>query len=309
MRKLLLLAYLFINTAVKAQPFIDVATVQYGNCGISDLYKGEDEWRIKNDWLNASLTLPFNIGMHDYLVVNPEYNRKIFYDGVSNHIYGNSGNVSIEGTTKYESTYQSILLPVSYLHTLSDTTKNIVFCYIYRQNYSDILKLGWTTDQHGGAIIYSNSASSKFTWKAGLYYNREFYGNYFLPLLGFEWKPNEKIYCWGLLPNNTSIDYTIVAPLHIGFAYQGVEESYAEGYNDYFHLTEGQIQLYSNYYIPHTPLVLSFEAGQTAARTFEYFRVTPNGDATTKTHPSEGFFIRGGIALRVVTDKRFRTRL
>ena len=142
MRKLLLIVLLFQCSSLLAQPFIEIASIQYGQVGISDLYKGKDEWRIKNDWLNAAINLPLKVGKRDYLLISPEYNKKHFYDVVSNHINGNNGNVSVEGTAKYESTYHSMALPITYLHTLNDTSKNLVFFYIYRQNYSDILKPG-----------------------------------------------------------------------------------------------------------------------------------------------------------------------
>ncbi len=307
MRKIFLFVLLLQSTSLLAQPYIDIARFQFGNFGVSDLYKGKNEWRVKNEWSHAAINVPIKIGKRDILMISPQYDQKYFYDNASSQLI-NNGSVTIDGTLKYEATYQSIAIPLTYRHTLSDTTKSIVFFYSYHQNWSNKINPGWTTDQHGGALIYNKRSSAKFIWKAGIYYNREFYGNYIVPLIGFEWKPNNKIFMWALLRNNATFDYTLSNPFHVGIAYRGFEESYAEGYNDYFHLREGQIELFGNYYIPHTPLVISLSAGQTVARKYEYNVSSNNGDAITKTHPTEGFFVRGGVALRVVRDQKFKTR-
>jgi hypothetical protein len=306
MRKIILLVLLLQCTTLVAQPYIEIAGLHYGSFNISSLYKGKDEWRVKNDWLITGINLPLKIGKRDYLLLSPSYEQKRFHDDVTE--FDVLSLSTVQSPVFYEETFYSAGLPITYIHTLNDTSKRIIACYLYHQNWSSLLNPGWTTDQHGGAFIYSNNVSPKFTWKAGLYYNREFYGDYIMPLLGFEWTPNEKLFLWGLLPNNATLDFTNGGPFHIGINYRGVEDSYSEGFNDYFHLTEGEVEFFGSYYLPHTPLAISVEVGQTVAREYEYNIRTYNGDVTTKTRPAESLFFRAGIAMRVVTDKRFRTR-
>jgi hypothetical protein len=128
-----------------------------------------------------------------------------------------------------------------------------------------------------------------------------------MPLLGFEWKASKNIYWWGLLPNSTTIDVSF-NKLHTGFAYRGIEESYSESYNSYFHDREGHVKLYLNYYLINQKqkigIVLLAEGGQSLSRLYEF--KAASSDNIAKYHPAENYFIRIGVAVRLITRGDFK---
>ena len=64
-------------------------------------------------------------------------------------------------------------------------------------DYKDI-----STDdmQMGGVAMFSYKKKDNLKYHFGLYYNREFFGDYFLPLLGIDWKINQRMNLFGDLP-------------------------------------------------------------------------------------------------------------
>ena len=56
--------------------------------------------------------------------------------------------------------------------------------------------------QYGGVFLEHFVPNEKLKIKAGIYYNREAFGNLFVPLVGVDWKVNDRINLYGILPTN-----------------------------------------------------------------------------------------------------------
>ena len=128
-----------------------------------------------------------------------------------------------------------------------------------------------------------------------------------MPLLGFEWKASKNIYCWGILPTSANVDVSF-NKVHAGFAFRGIEESYSEGYSSYFRDREGHLKIYLNYYLikknQKTGIVLLAEVGQSVNRLYQF--KSANSDNISKYNPAENFFIRIGVAVRLITRSDFK---
>jgi hypothetical protein len=307
--KVLLFALLSTISAL-SQPYINIVNFQIGKYEPSNIYKGSDEWKIDNDYTEISLNGPIKFNAKQLLLISPRWMQKKYIS--SSTIKQNVPHTSaviIEGTSTYNSTYNSILLPVTWIQTLKDSTKKIIFSGMYRFNYEKKIQPSSDNDQLGGAILYSKKQSKKFVWSAGIYYNRETFGDLFLPLLGIDWHPTDRIFCWATLPQNALIDYTIAPSIHVGFGFRGLQESYTEiGLQNYFTFSEGQLRLFADYYIPKTNFVFTCEVGNTVAREFIFFNKDYKSSEETKIYPTECMFARIGISFRFVTDDSFKTK-
>lgn len=298
------------SISARCQPYLNIANFQFGKYEPSMVYKGSNDWETTTDYIDFNINLPIRFNAKKLLLISPRWMQKSYFSEspIIQNIT-NSTSVMVDGTSTFNSTYNTLMFPVSWIQTLKDTTKKIVISGIYRFNYEKRLNPSGSNDQIGGAIIYSKKYSKKFGWQAGLYYNRETFGDLFLPLVGVDWHPTDRLFCWVLLPQYAVIDYMIVPTFHVGFGVRGIQESYTEiGQQNYFSFSEGHLRLYADYYIPKTSFVLTLEVGNTVAREFTFFNNDLKNNSETKINPTESIFSRVGIAYRIVTDKAFKTK-
>lgn len=305
-RILLILISLFISRVAFSQPYLDLLNIQYAKTSISKLYKGKDEFKVNHEWKSYAFNAPIKINSKKLLLISPEINDKKYNQEDSTLTTYQNGNTTISSYSKIHEHYISIALPVTFIYQF-ENKNSLSGTIIYRQNKVYENKFGWTTDQLGGAFLYTKYYNEKFKLKAGGYYNREFWGNYIMPLLGFEWKASKSIYCWGLLPNSTTVDVSF-NKLHAGFAFRGIEESYSESYSSYFHDREGHLKLYLNYYLINKEqkigIVFTAEGGQSVNRLYEFKSAA--SDNIFEYHPTENYFIRIGVAVRLITRSDFK---
>jgi hypothetical protein len=305
-----LLFSVFFTSLAYSQPYINIINFQVGKYEPSKVYKGSDEWKIRNDYSEFGINVPIKFNAKQLLLISPRWMQKNYFSEstiMQNQIQNSS--VVLEGASTYESTYNSLMIPLTWIQTLKDSTKKIILSGIYRFNYKKGIDPSYENDQLGGAILYSKKASKKFGWSAGLYYNRETFGDLYLPLIGIDWHPTDRIFCWATLPQFAVVDYTIAPTIHVGFGFRGIQESYTEiGIQNYFTFSEGQLRLYAEYYLPRTNFVITFEAGNTIAREFIFFNSDYVTNEETKIYPTESMFGRIGISYRITTDKSFKTK-
>ena len=307
MRKLLLaLTYILVGSDTFSQPFIDLLNIQYAQTSISKLYKGKDEFKVNHEWKSYTFNAPLKLNDKKLLLISPEINSKQYQQSDSTLIMQQNGSTTIQAYSRFHEHYISFALPVTLIHKF-ENQNSISATLIYRQNKVYESSFAWSSDQLGGAVLYTKTYSNKFKLRGGIYYNREFWGNNILPLLGFEWKASKNIYCWGVLPTSANIDVSF-NKVHAGFAFRGIEESYSESYSSYFRDREGHLKLYLNYYLikknQKIGVVLLAEGGQSVNRLYQ-FKAT-NNDNVSKYHPAENTFIRIGVAVRLMTNSDFK---
>lgn len=303
---------MFSTLVSRSQPYINIMNFQVGKYEPSKIYKGSDEWKIRNDYSEFGINVPIKFNSKQLLLHSPRWMQKNYFSESTikqNQIQNSS--VVLEGTSTFESTYNSFMIPLTWMQTLKDSTKKIILSGIYRFNYKKGMQPSYENDQLGGAILYSKKESKKFGWSAGLYYNRETFGDLFLPLIGIDWRPTSRLFCWGTLPQFAVVDYTIAPTIHVGFGFRGLQESYTEIVRQsYFSFTEGQVRIFADYYIPKTNFVFTCEVGNTVAREFifYYHNYRKMQGEETKVYPTESMFARIGISYRIPTDKEFKTK-
>ena len=250
---LVVIVFLLVGLSCDAQPYFDVVSVQTSTANHSlTNYTGKE--KISLNWFCANLSFPVKINRSNLLVTTVGY-EQFQFEGNGNPLTQN---------------FNSIYLPLTVLHTWKDTTWNTSFTLIPKVNSYSPLEVNNNTFQAGGAIIATHTISSKFKYSFGGYYNREFFGDYFLPLLGLEWKASERLHVFGLLPNDFTADYRIKKAWHGGLVYKGVTTSFrykSTALTDYLRMEEGQLKLFSDLYIKKT-IALNLEAGIIVARSY-----------------------------------------
>jgi hypothetical protein len=264
-----------------AQPYIDIANVR--------LIKSPDMGtgpKTKNatvvDYFNISTTLPlFLKNKKDAIVLNP------FFEKWSTTV----ANVNTVNQYHY-----SIALPVSLLKSIPNSSWTLLTTGIIRMNDVDINKNGkW---QFGGALLAANYRKEKnLTYKIGLYVNAEFFGLFIIPLLGIDWRINEKTNLFGVLPASLTLERKLNNHFYSGATFRTFTNSYHDSAQTYFRIDENQLGLFVDYYI-NKHIVLNLEAGHSL---FRKIRSGVKHEESFNWNASDNFYFKMMLAFRIRT--------
>lgn len=286
MNRLFLFFLLLLSIQSIAQPTFDVAQGTFMEASASR--HGD---KIANDlrYYSGELNLPVTWNPRNISIVNPMYEWHRF-------------SLSDDSITVHQDLHDYSLF-LSHRHALKDTTHYFLFAAGIRHYAETGIHPGSSTLTPAFAVLYGHQVNARFSWQAGGYYSREFFGHYWLPLLGYEWRASKRLWTWGILPRYAVVDYAITRSFHACFFYKGVTDSYRVRQHDYFAWIEGQARLGFEYYLSHLPIAFTVDVGQSAAR--EYFAYDNNSDVEQELLPANGLIFHAGIQLRVVTNKDF----
>jgi hypothetical protein len=101
-----------------------------------------------------------------------------------------------------------------------------------------------------------------------LYYNKEFFGNFFIPLFGIDWKVTDRFLIYGTLPNSMKFSYALApSKISAGVAFRSLTRSYrGEDVNTFVRYNELQLKGFLDFYV--TPKnVVFLEAGYFMGKT------------------------------------------
>jgi hypothetical protein len=162
--------------------------------------------------------------------------------------------------------------------------------------------------QFGGIFLEQFVPNEKLKVKLGLYYNREAFGNFFMPLVGVDWRINKRMNLYGVIPSNYRFEVNIIKEkLYTGLCYKAATRSFrlsAKNNNDYVRFDEQQVKLFLECFV-YKKFLVFFDAGYSIGKnplqhTFNSDKLTYVNPVYTpvKSYPVFNF----GIAYRVRLD-------
>ena len=262
-KKKLFLAFtccLSLSLCVFSQPYLDLARVSYTHNPNEGLNKKTNP--AHTDLYSINLTLPIELKKNgDAIIINP------FYDHNKGEISNRSFSVISEG------------ISLGFLNKLKKTNWSVYTAFILRKNKEAHGASGhdW---QYGGVALASHEKNKSITLKFGLYYNKEFFGNYFMPLAGLYWKINKKNSLFGVLPGNLDYEHKINERFYYGAIFRAATNSYRRETIDpcfsgdcssknYLRIDENQLGLFMDIYLSKN-IVFNGESGYTLFRRYRF---------------------------------------
>jgi hypothetical protein len=192
-KSILFLLFLIVSNNGFSQPFVDVANLNYQRFTAD--YKNDASVNTTAIY-NLNLLLPKQFKNGNALLFR--------INGETIH------SESASGTATTSSNLSSISLAIGY-QWISKSQKWKTTLFAIPKLASDFEKSVNERDwQYGGLILEEYKCSDKLQIKFGLFANREAFGNFFVPLLGIDWKVSDRIYCYGVLPASYKIEYNAV---------------------------------------------------------------------------------------------------
>ena len=130
---------------------------------------------------------------------------------------GNMWSVKYDPENNWPENYYSLGLTLGVNHKFSD--KNSLLFVLLPKLNSDFKELNSNAFQLGFIGTYSHRVNDDFLWKAGLYYNSEFFGPFLVPIFGLDWKLNKAVSIKGDLPIYAKVNYGINEGFSAGLGY------------------------------------------------------------------------------------------
>lgn len=101
--------------------------------------------------------------------------------------------------------------------------------------------------QLGGIGLITRVFNKTFQVRAGLYYNTEYWGPFFMPLFGVDWKVNEKLRMYGTLPGNYRFEYRLGQRFYTGIGFRSAQRSFRiqkKYQDDFVRVRENQLKIF-----------------------------------------------------------------
>ena len=262
------------------QPYVDIVnirTVQSPDAGL--LRRKHDANHFQ--YFNASLTLPIQFKKSGLIVVVSPF----------------AENWQIKLPVKTDYYFPTgVGLPISFLVPIRKTKWLINGTFIVRNNAEKMnLPQAW---QKGGLMLANYKVNSRLTVKAGLYYNREAFGNFFMPLAGLEYKVDSTLQMWGTLPGSFIVEKKLKPRWYAGLSFKAVTNSYQLFNRKFIQINDNQLSFFSDFYLSKN-IVLNAEAGHSILRRIRLGNTGGFKNYTYYQKINDNYLFRLSVAYRI----------
>jgi hypothetical protein len=245
---LILIAFFILGARATAQPYLDAAQVFYSS---SPGNNGQPE-NFEHFRVQANLPKVFKKDSSVFLL-NPVWDQRWVRENE------NSASYNVRGLIVWFNYIRNIgpkwQLQLSAIPRWMGQPDN---------QFSDGFQMG-------GAFLFTRKVRPGLKYQFGLYYNKELFGNFFMPLLGIDWKINDRMNLFGILPGYLTYEHRMHKRLAWGAAFRTFTSSYKLQLKtnalaqDYLRVQDNQLGLYIDGYLTEK-IVLNAEIGHTILR-------------------------------------------
>ena len=203
-----LVMFLLVLTGnVIAQEYIDIFKSDYTISPSNSFDSSATKTHLQE--INGDLTVPFKIN-----------DRFAFLTGIT---YENIAASFDPGRRKESVTGLTLKLGANVKH---NSKWSGTYMFLPKIS-SDLEKISNNDFQFGGAVLLKYSKSENFNYKFGMYANKELFGTFVVPILGFYYlNPSEKFEAKVLLPLSVDLNYSMTKSFRVGLNFKGQVRSY-----------------------------------------------------------------------------------
>lgn len=279
--KLIIILLFTIANKVYSQSYIDIASVRKAYSPDFGLSSSASQ-KNNTEYLFAGINIPLQFNkINTVFVVSP------YYENWNINSY-DSLNFNLKG----------IGLPLTINNKFNDKW-GIGTTLFLRKNASNLQSN--FSSQVGILTTLNYTVNNILKIKPGIYYNKEFWGNFFLPIIGIEYYPNENLKIWGNLPATLFVEKKMNNAWYMSFLVRGVNNSYTLTEKEYLFINETQLGVVSDWYI-NKNFVVAIEAGHSILRNIRKGKM--NLDRTYILEEN----MRNNVYFRISTSYRVRLK-
>ncbi|HLF65742.1 MAG TPA: hypothetical protein VI603_18420 [Saprospiraceae bacterium] len=276
--------------ACVAQPFTDIASLNY-QYHLPTKYQEPQTAQNRNLYFkSAELLLPLSLGNGSYILAGGQYSRIDFGFDVGLRL--SQGFNVAEGR-------------VGCLYQWKNQKDKTLFLLIPKWAGEE-KAFASEYFQLGGVFLHTHQLSPDFSYKFGLYYNREFFGNFFMPLVGLEWQINENLWLYGTLPGNLQLHKVLKPSLAVSLSYVSPSGSLLlENGSDYIRIGKSfppnAVVSADLHWTIFSPVVLKASVGHSLWRSYgQYNAANEQYESGEYADYKDGFVLKASIVFRVL---------
>jgi hypothetical protein len=194
-----------------SQPYVDIinTNAQLLQSNYKDTLKSKNT--TNNFYFN--LTAPIKIDSQNILIIR--FNGEYLQSSIKNNWYNQTNNL-----------YAGVL-PIGLQHQTKNKKWTVLGLVMPKLSSDFKDKIGTYDMQLGGYGLVTYMHNPKLKIKLGLYYNREYFGNFFIPLAGVDWRVSDRFQMYGVLPTFYRLEFTAVKKiLYAGLEFRSYTRSY-----------------------------------------------------------------------------------
>ncbi len=281
-----------------AQNFMNIVHGRFYYQPGTSLQSSETQVQI-TDW-RIETVLPVELASGNVFGIKPQWKR----------IALGSGNENLRDLSLY-----SLKAPVFAFIKLGESPWSM-YADISPKLNSDFKNVGARHFQIGGMFIFYRERKKDFYWQFGLFYNQDTYGPFFMPLIGLDWKMDDRNYLSFLLPAYIIYERKLGNKLYAGAEVELSGETYrlggsAEENSFISQLGEDKMtfltepHLFLDYHVMKH-LVLYVKPGFRLFQKYEHYTESderiPDSEYVNGTLKNN-FYLETGIALRYRYDE------
>ena len=282
MRKLFLLFSIALSPALYSQPYLDIVKIVYSYSPLKGL--NEKTSPLQANFSSIDLNIPIELKKGgNAIIINP------FFEN-------NEGEVS---SIDFHVMSAGSLFGFLKKNIVEDW--NLLGGFIIRQNKEagEDLKDDW---QYGGVLLTTYVKDQYLSLKFGIYYNKEFFGNYFMALAGIDWQINSKNNLFGVLPGSLTFEHKVNQRFFYGSTFRALTNSYRLQTTDpplkrYLRVDDNQLGIFGDVYLTKK-IVLTGETGYTILRRYRFGFKGENVNEKTD-YKNDNFYFRVSLAYRL----------
>ena len=191
-------------------------------------------------------------------------------------------------------TVQSLAFPVGMILPFHESKWSLMVLPFVKTNGEKLF--AENTFQYGGVMLLGFQRQPQQKFRFGFYANMEFFGLYVRPLLGVDWRLDDRNYLFGVLPGRLTYEHKINDHFYSGATFRAPVSSYRLATGEYLRLDDNQLSLFVDYYLTKH-FCITLEPG------FGIFRKIrtgiDKGEYLTEVNWGDGPFIKLSGAYRI----------
>lgn len=220
-----ILFFLIASLSGLAQPYVDLINVNNQRVQINyvDSFGGNE--KINNYALN--LTAPIKLDSQNTIIIRFFAENLVASTSVNVNEKVPFANCISQQKLDYSTSLYATILPIG----LQRETKNKKWKYLLLA----MPKLAGTVGekvssynfQPGIFALVTRKFNENLSVKGGMFYNRELFGNFFVPILSVDWNITQRLKMYGTFPTFCKLEYALKKQhLYAGFSYRSYTRSF-----------------------------------------------------------------------------------
>lgn len=304
-----LFVVLFATASIFAQPYVDIINFNYQAARTS--YKDSFAGKNAVDNFALNLMVPVKLDSQNTIIVRwfgERLNTSTLVKKDSRVPYN---DITANNDVNYSGQLYATFMPIGLQHQTKSNAngRNWKYLLLAMPKIAGTVGEKVTGDnfQMGVYAMATRKLKDNLSIKGGMFYNREFFGNFFVPIISVDWKVNSRFQMYGTFPTFYKFEYQLAKQkIYTGISYKSYTRSFllSGSEKNYMRINDLSLKCFVDVYIKKKFLLFA-EFGRMLNYSLLDFKYNTKTEILTNPiyrKVNQPFFINCGVAYRIRFD-------